>query len=169
MARRVPKRYCRFRAARGGAGRGLTIVNMRQACSFGAHNPSRLRLTDRRRWAANKLGGQHRTRPSTAKASCRAARARAACCNARLRVEPRGNTAKCRPTVTSPRHALREIAAGAVDRIRLRQRLLKLQSDDVEEDHEPDGQIGMTPPRASWLRRRDRRRRCRHGLLPSGG
>ena len=34
-------------------------------------------------------------------------------------------------------------SAGAVDRIGLRQRLLKLQNDDVEEDDEPDGQIGM--------------------------
>ena len=47
--------------------------------------------------------------------------------------------------MTSPRHrALCEIAAGAVDRIRFRQRLLKLQRNNVEEeDHEPDGQIGM--------------------------
>jgi hypothetical protein len=39
----------------------------------------------------------------------------------------------CRPTVTI---ALCEIDAGAVDRIRFRQRLLKLQRDDVEEDDE---------------------------------
>jgi len=43
----------------------------------------------------------------------------------------------------APVIARREIAAGTVDRIRLRQRLIKLQRDDVEEDDEPDGQIGM--------------------------
>ena len=47
------------------------------------------------------------------------------------------------PDGDKPHHRAPRDRRGAVDRIRLRQRLLKLQSDDVEEDHEPDGQIGM--------------------------
>jgi hypothetical protein len=44
---------------------------------------------------------------------------------------------------------LRDIAAGAVDRIRFRRRVPKLRTDDVEEDHEPDDQIGIAGPRHS--------------------
>jgi hypothetical protein len=43
----------------------------------------------------------------------------------------------------APVIAPREIAAGAVDRIRLWQRRPKLQRDDVEKGYEPDGQIGI--------------------------
>ena len=60
----------------------------------------------------------------------------------------RGNIASVARRDEPPVIALCEIAAGAVDRIRFRQRLLKLQRDDVEEDHEPDGQIGMAGPSA---------------------
>jgi hypothetical protein len=71
----------------------------------------------------------------------------------------------------APVIARREIAAGAVDRIRLRQRLIKLQRDDVEEDDEPDGQIGMAGPPAKTFVATPTRSppKVSPRLLPSGG
>jgi DNA-directed RNA polymerase subunit omega len=64
-----------------------------------------------------------------------AARARALCRGARPRVPPQDD----KPTVI----ALREIAAGALDPIRLRQRLLEPWRDDVGDGGVPDGSLGV--------------------------
>jgi DNA-directed RNA polymerase subunit omega len=58
---------------------------------------------------------------------------------ARARALSRGETPHVSPDGDkSTVIALREIAAGTVDPIRLRQQMLKLKSDDVEEDDESD-------------------------------
>ena len=64
-----------------------------------------------------------------------AARARALYRGEKPRVSPQDD----KPTVI----ALREIAAGALDPIRLRQRLLEPWRDDVGDDGVPDGSLGV--------------------------